>query len=82
MNNTVTTYWIGLILVGNVWTYTTGSPATFFRWRPTQPDKCCGNTIPVRCVLVNWVGNTGLWDDAGCEGAWSPLDGFICKMPL
>ncbi|VDM47680.1 unnamed protein product [Toxocara canis] len=74
------TYWIGLRKVYGAWIWPDGRPATYLRWRPTQPDGCCG--ADVTCAIANYVDGAGYWDDAGCYDIWKVPLYSVCKKPL
>ncbi|KHN71769.1 Aggrecan core protein, partial [Toxocara canis] len=73
-----TTYWIGLNQIFGAWVWPTGRPTTFFNWRPSQPDRCCGRNVT--CVLANFRNRVGQWDDASCESVRGNPQGYVCKM--
>ncbi|KHN70618.1 Aggrecan core protein, partial [Toxocara canis] len=75
--NGASKYWIGLNKIGGVWRWSNGSLPTFTSWRITQPDGCCGANVT--CVLVNYIGESGVWDDAGCNYIWARPQGYVCK---
>lgn len=58
-------------------TFPLGIPAYWTNWRPSQPDGCCG--ADVTCAIMNYVGNNGEWDDAGCDQPWAATTGVVCQ---
>ncbi|VDK55821.1 unnamed protein product, partial [Anisakis simplex] len=72
-------YWIGLNKVGQNWIWTNGKVATLTNWRGSEPDGCCSSNVT--CATAGYRGARGLWDDTGCQRAWSTDHGFVCKRP-
>lgn len=71
-------YWIGLRKVNEQWKWPNGNLPNHYYWRITQPDRCCG--FDVNCVLVNYGGNQGEWDDADCKHISNFIgQGYVCK---
>ncbi|VDN56739.1 unnamed protein product [Dracunculus medinensis] len=72
-------YWIGYHRTGFSSNWEDGSPVVFTNYRRGQPDGCCGGA---GCTLVNYRGNMGEWDDAGCHIIWRIPTYVVCKRPL
>ncbi|VDN56738.1 unnamed protein product [Dracunculus medinensis] len=72
-------YWIGYHRTGFASNWEDGSPVVFTNYRRGQPDGCCGGA---GCTLVNYRGNMGEWDDAGCHIIWRIPTYVVCKRPL
>ncbi|VDK46701.1 unnamed protein product [Gongylonema pulchrum] len=85
-------YWIGIHKINGSWMAPSQDraaaashgyrhfghePAKFTNWGPLQPDGCCG--FNMTCVLVDFDNLFALWNDAGCEHAWTPYTGVVCQ---
>ncbi|VDK39601.1 unnamed protein product, partial [Gongylonema pulchrum] len=82
-------YWIGIEYLDDKWMIPTQdkdvaerhdyqiftyNSVTYTRWRPSQPDGCCGRNVI--CAAADYQSRLGLWDDISCD---ENLPGVVCQ---